>query len=563
MDMNFRKWLCIVSFLFPLTGYSQVNTFDHHFVYAPGHSMGDGVDYNCLAQMSDKGYFMCRSSSDTGTSGGDKQFVDLIRLDRAGHVFWGTRLDRGPKGPSFYTQDLNLRIGCTLVGTYDQGVVLGTSIFGHNRTPIAILVKTDSAGVALWARQYPGDGYSTVYCIKQTTDSGYIVCGSTGTQPTHRQPFLFKIDAAGHILWSRKIQVDADTLGVFNSVTEIAGQGYVAAGNSGQQALVVQVDLSGNKVWSKSLFRGYGDFNTCVQNTSNTLIVGGVYLDSLDTEPTLCLAQTDLAGNVTWQKKFQIGSNPYYGSRVWTMQTLPGGDFVIGGYIANPIPGTFLARLDYTGTPVWGQEYHSTYHTFGNSPFSLIQTTDLGYAISSFAGTYSSANVANFSTALLKTDENGLLGCDGKGLSLPLVLVNKSYSSIATISSTGVDISISPIFTSLAVPNRVVCETITDPGTAAVKESTPVLFTLDQNNPNPFSVFTTLDYTLQKEVAHLVIEIRDLTGVLRIQKVFESVGAGRHSCIIEQSGLPAGIYFYSLLGDGYRKTKKMLVENDH
>ncbi|MEN8958426.1 MAG: T9SS type A sorting domain-containing protein [Flavobacteriales bacterium] len=81
---------------------------------------------------------------------------------------------------------------------------------------------------------------------------------------------------------------------------------------------------------------------------------------------------------------------------------------------------------------------------------------------------------------------------------------------------------------------------------------------LFQNYPNPASGITTISYSLENESSAL-IEMIDITG----KKVFTSVqgkrNPGNYSLEINTADLNSGIYFYSLIVNGDRITKKMIV----
>jgi hypothetical protein len=81
---------------------------------------------------------------------------------------------------------------------------------------------------------------------------------------------------------------------------------------------------------------------------------------------------------------------------------------------------------------------------------------------------------------------------------------------------------------------------------------------LGQNYPNPFSGETHISYSLSQS-ARVSIRITDITGkTLRILEQ-GSRPAGEHNVTIDNSGLDAGIYFYTLQAGETRITKRMMV----
>ena len=81
---------------------------------------------------------------------------------------------------------------------------------------------------------------------------------------------------------------------------------------------------------------------------------------------------------------------------------------------------------------------------------------------------------------------------------------------------------------------------------------------LFQNYPNPTNGITTISYALQNE-ANVIFEMRDVAG----KKVFSSTegirSPGIYTVEINTTELNSGIYFYSLIVNENRITKKMIV----
>jgi hypothetical protein len=81
---------------------------------------------------------------------------------------------------------------------------------------------------------------------------------------------------------------------------------------------------------------------------------------------------------------------------------------------------------------------------------------------------------------------------------------------------------------------------------------------LHQNVPNPTDGMTTIRFELAQPRT-VALELRDLQGRL-IQSIEAGrLPAGEHSSTFDVSGLQAGIYSYTLVADGMRMTKKLVV----
>ena len=81
---------------------------------------------------------------------------------------------------------------------------------------------------------------------------------------------------------------------------------------------------------------------------------------------------------------------------------------------------------------------------------------------------------------------------------------------------------------------------------------------LEQNDPNPFTQTTVINYTLPESVGTAYLYIYDLNGTQLDCKSL--VGRGRSSINLEAGSLAAGIYLYALVADGkVIDTKRMMI----
>ncbi len=84
---------------------------------------------------------------------------------------------------------------------------------------------------------------------------------------------------------------------------------------------------------------------------------------------------------------------------------------------------------------------------------------------------------------------------------------------------------------------------------------------LDQNQPNPFSSFTTINYQLTS-ASKVRFEVRDVTG--KLVKVLEEGNqiSGAHSITIDATDMGSGVYYYTLFTETGAATRKMVVANN-
>lgn len=81
---------------------------------------------------------------------------------------------------------------------------------------------------------------------------------------------------------------------------------------------------------------------------------------------------------------------------------------------------------------------------------------------------------------------------------------------------------------------------------------------LDQNQPNPFSSTTMINYSIAV-ASPVKISLYDITGSLLQILVDEKKTAGKHSYQFSKNGLAAGIYYYSVEAGSLSETMKMII----
>ncbi len=115
--------------------------------------------------------------------------------------------------------------------TADSGYILTgfTMSYGVGDYYDFYLVKTDSAGSLLWQQTYGGFEEERAYCVKQTSDGGYVMVGYTRSYGVGAgDVWLVKTDASGTMLWDRTYGGDGFDKGY--SVEQTTDGGYIIAG---------------------------------------------------------------------------------------------------------------------------------------------------------------------------------------------------------------------------------------------------------------------------------------------------------------------------------------------
>jgi hypothetical protein len=94
--------------------------------------------------------------------------------------------------------------------------------------------------------------------------------------------------------------------------------------------------------------------------------------------------------------------------------------------------------------------------------------------------------------------------------------------------------------------------------TSVENKEIPTKFALYQNYPNPFNPSTTISYDLPVR-AHVKLTVYNILGQEVATLVDKEQEPGRYNVKFDASGLPSGIYFYTLQTPYFTKTNKMVL----
>lgn len=168
-----------------------------------------------VAETRDGGFMLCGDATDYMGS-----YIRLVRTDSVGDTLW-TQLISGPVGPS-------LRAVREMP---DGGFLTVGSEFDTSGSKSALyLLRTDSTGAILWARNIPMPGAGTTGLAMNTTqDGGFVVAGQIDWSDSARA-WLVKLDSAADTVWTSWLPGRAKERAV--DVWQTADGGYVLAGTS-------------------------------------------------------------------------------------------------------------------------------------------------------------------------------------------------------------------------------------------------------------------------------------------------------------------------------------------
>ena len=379
-------WICIFCISFSQFASGQI-TFQKAFDLGPGYERATSI-----VQVADGGFIFSGPTNQFGTTGGQDSYV--VKTNAFGDTVWTRYLrhqgDNGLLG-SILTSDSNY-------------VACGMMMFTDTTAQVLYLIKMNLNGDTVFAKAY-GDTISINwgYCIQQTSDSGFVLCGSTNYPGAgNGKIYLMKTDANGNLLWDKSYGDPFPN--VANSLQQTNDGGFIIAGRSFPNGCcLLKTDVNGNVNWFKT-YQG-NDFYSVRQTPDNGFIMCGradsFGAGSLDGY----VVKTDSLGNLQWTKTFGGSSIDAIND---VCLTFDGGFLFVGGTWSFGAGGSdvYVIKTDASGDTLWTK----TYGGLGNDNGAAVkQTSDGGYII---AGSTSSFRSDPYDDSyIIKLDSLGNSGC--------------------------------------------------------------------------------------------------------------------------------------------------------
>jgi uncharacterized repeat protein (TIGR01451 family) len=334
----------------------------------------------------------------------------IVKINAAGAVIW-QRCAGGPQG-----EDAR-----KVVATPDGGFIVGGTVNANGGDVTGFhgvydiwVVKFDGGGNIQWQRCYGGSKEEELTDLQYTSDGGYIFSGWTnstdgdisGPPPGNGDGWVVKINSAGNIEWSRRL---LGTLwDVTNSVTEIPGGGYLAAGyrqstdgdfagmDASKEAFVVKFDNTGQLI-NTYLYGGPGaeqahsivptsdgNFLVAAQANGNGGDVSGVH-EGISWKPyDVWVLKINSSGQLLWQKCYGGLYNEEEPSIIETSDgnfaftsTTGSSDGDVTGFHGNRywVLDSWVVKASGTdGTIIWQRAFGGASND--EKPWDVVETAD-------------------------------------------------------------------------------------------------------------------------------------------------------------------------------------------
>jgi hypothetical protein len=299
------------------------------------------------------------------------------------------------------TQNLNVS---TVKQTTDGGyIVCGTLLLDSANSDV-FLLKTTATGDTTWFKHYGGPANEFGEAVVQTPDGGYAVAGIINSAGAGlADVYVFKTNPIGDTLWTRAFGGSGDELG--QSIANTRDTCLLITGHSDTfgprgDFYVLKLKATGDTIWTKTYGGLRHDHGYSGQQTSDGGYVCAGHSLSFGSSGGYYVVKTNAFGDTLWTKGYGGKADSYCYS---ISQTREGG-YILGGYTNAFGAGQsdfWILRTNSTGDTLWSRTYGGT----GADICSCVkQTRDGGFVL---LGTTTSFGFGNSDVYLVKIDPSG------------------------------------------------------------------------------------------------------------------------------------------------------------
>ena len=190
-----------------------------------------------IALTSDRGFAGLGLTTSFGAGGVD---FYLVKTDSLGNLLWSK---------SYGTT--NHEYGFGLIQTSDQGYLLTGMIQYSSGDDDVLVIKTDSLGNIQWSKTYSGPNSEWAFAAEQIPSGEYIITGRTISYGNGGEDvFLLRLDATGNMIWSKAYGLNNNDYAY--AVLQTSDGGFIACGTTTgvstprNELFVVKTDINGN-----------------------------------------------------------------------------------------------------------------------------------------------------------------------------------------------------------------------------------------------------------------------------------------------------------------------------
>lgn len=278
--------------------------------------------------------------------GADKDAY-IMKVDSQGNCVWSKTYGGGDDD---YAR--------SIIKAADGYVIAGTTYSFGDSTGDAYILKTDFNGNKLWEKNIDSSGHmNTISSMKQTSDNGYILAGSTDITYGSYGVYLLKVDAGGNYEWDNVFWESSGH--VFGEDVLVIPGGYFITGcssafSSNYELYNVITDLNGNCITAKAIPNMDPDDSNSGQCViegidGGYVVAGQAHFSNYETNG-ICFFKLDSDGNSMFVKTLD-GTG--------AMDAVRDGDgyIMIGATTSHGTGNLYMVKVDLNGGEVWHKNY--------------------------------------------------------------------------------------------------------------------------------------------------------------------------------------------------------------
>lgn len=450
-------------------------------------------------------------------------------------------------------------LGYSVKQTSDGGfIVVGSTESNGAGSKDVWLIRTNPSGDVLWSKTFGESGFDVGSSVRQNTDGGFIIVGETRSfNADSTDILLIRTDSLGNLIWLNtygglNVQVGTDVQQTSNGGFIVSGY-KVTDSLSHSNAILLKVNGLGTNVQLFQFDSGDFDYATSVvQNNSGGFAFTGNSKFS-STDYNIWLVVTDPSGNIISDRTYG-GSESEYGSSI--IYTNDGG-YAIGGTTFSFGAGGadfWLVRTNNSGDTLWTKTYGGPSTELLSS---ICQTYDGGFIMTGYTSSFGFGG----STDLWLVRTNNL----GDTLWTKSVGGSSYERGFSVQTTTDSGFIVTGYTTSNGASDVYLVRLKNNNQTTGIEVDEDLeltTFKLFQNYPNPFNPSTKIRFSIPNVgtgLALTVLKVYDVLGNEIAALVNEYKEAGTYEIDFNANQLSSGIYFYTLSTGSFIETKKMIL----
>jgi photosystem II stability/assembly factor-like uncharacterized protein len=293
--------------------------------------------------------------------------------------------------------------------TNDGGYIISGRTSSFTSDQDMYLIKLDSTASLEWSKLYHSPGFiEGLYGVRQTTEGNYYLSGYIEGGFGFLDIVVMKVNSVGDIIWAKNFGgIEADELRGIN-ITQDGGvlvSGYNASFGAGLKDIqTIKLFSDGSIDWAKNFGTIWEDHNLAniIATDGNFIFCGATDISgNLEWRPTLI--KSDTLGNILWAKYYPGFSEDWSRDLI---ETSDGGYLIVGHTRSYGLGGSediYLVKTNINGDVEWAKAYGGIGNERG---YGVLQNSDGKYILSGFTNSF---GFGGYDAFLMKIDVIGNL----------------------------------------------------------------------------------------------------------------------------------------------------------